>query len=94
MRSGCEAWLMLVQPLSHVVTTEADTYAVAGEGSPGATEPSHWINVVAEYADMFELPGMSAERDTVHHIEVEPGSELPFRQQYHVSAAEIAEVQR
>ena len=49
--------------------------------------------MVAEYADMFEPPGMPAERDTVQRIEVEPGSEPPFRQQYCVSAAELVEVQ-
>ena len=27
MRLGCEAWLMLIQPTTHVVTTEADTCA-------------------------------------------------------------------
>ena len=48
--------------------------------------------MVAEYADVFELPGMPAERDTVHRIKVEPGSEPPFRQQYCISAAELMEV--
>ena len=33
MRRGCEAWLMLLQPSSHVVAMEADTCAGAGEGS-------------------------------------------------------------
>ena len=33
MRRGCEAWLMLLQPSSHVVAKEADTCAGAGEGS-------------------------------------------------------------
>ena len=27
MRLGCEAWLMLIQPATHVVATEADTCA-------------------------------------------------------------------
>ena len=60
MHSGCEAWLMLVQPSSHVVTMEADTCAGPEEGSSGAAEPSGWENMVAEYADMFEPPGMPA----------------------------------
>ena len=93
MRSGCEAWLMMVQPSSHVVTMEADTSARAGEGSAGSAESNHWENVVAEYADMLEPPGMPAERDTVHCIKVEPGSESLCRQQYPVSAAELVEVQ-
>ena len=92
MHSGCEAWLMLVQPSSHVVAMEADTCARAGEGSAGSAEPSRWENVVAEHTDVFEPPGMPAERDTVHRIKVEPGSEPPYRQQYCVSAAELAEV--
>ena len=94
MHSGCEAWLMLVQPSSHVVAMEADTCARAGEGSAGSAEPSCWENVVAKYADVFELPGMPSDRDTMHRIKVEPGSEPPFRQQYRVPAAELAEVQR
>ena len=64
MHSGCEAWLMLVQPSSHVVVMKDDTCAAAGEGSAGTAEPSHWENVVAECADVFELPGMPAEWDT------------------------------
>ena len=94
MHSGCEVWLVLVQPSSHMVTMEADTCARTGEGSAGAAEPSRWENVVAKYAYMFEPPGMPAERDTVHYIKVEPGSEPPFRQQYRIAAAELAEVWR
>ena len=94
MHSGCESWLMLVQPSSHVVTMEADTCARAGEGSAGSAEPSCWENVVAKYADMFEPPGMPADRDTVHRIKVEPGSKPLFTQQYCVSAAELMEVWR
>ena len=71
---------------------EANTCTRAGEGSAGSTEPSRWENVVAEYADMFELPGMPANWETVHCIEVEPGYEPLFRRQYCVSAAELAEV--
>ena len=71
---------------------EADTCARVGEGSAGSAEPTRLENMVAEYADLFELPGMPAERDTVHRMEVEPGSDPPFRQQHHVSAAELAEV--
>ena len=92
MHSGCEAWLMLVQLSSHVVAMEADMCARPGEGSAGSTEPTSWENMVAEYADVFEPPGMPAERDTVHRTKVEPGSEPLFRQQYRVSAAELAEV--
>ena len=92
MPSGCKAWLMLVQLSSHIVAMEADTCTEAGEGSAGTAEPFHWENVVDEYANAFEPPGMPADRETVHCIEMEPGSEPPFRQQYRVSAAELAEV--
>ena len=91
MRSGYDALPMLVQLSSHVVPMEADTCAV-GEGSTCTAEPSHWKNVVDEYIDVFEPPAMPAERDTVHCIEVEPGSEPLYRWQYCVSAAELMEV--
>ena len=51
----------------------------AGEGSAGTTEPTHWENMVAEYIDVFEPRGIPAERDTLHRIKVEPGSEPPYR---------------
>ena len=79
MHSGCEAWLMLVKPSSHMVAMEADTCARAGEGSAGAAEPSRWENMVAEYADMFEPPGMPADKEIVYQIKVVPGSEPLFR---------------
>ena len=62
MRCGCDAWLMLVQPTSHMVTMEADTCAGAGEGyviNPGAYR---WKNLVAEFVDVFEPSRLLAER--------------------------------
>ena len=85
---------MLVQPSSHVVAKEADTCAGAGEGSELQPETSRWNDLVTEFADVFKPPGMPAERDTVHRIELEPGATPPFRRQYRVSAAELAEVRR
>ena len=85
---------MLVQPSSHVVAMEADTYAGEGEGSADTAESTYWENVVAECTHVFEPPGMLAERDSVHCIKVKPGSEPPYRQQYCVSAAELVEVRR
>ena len=70
MRYGCDAWLMLIQPTSHVVAMEADTCAGAGEGSGIKREASCWNNLVAESADIFGPPGMHAERNTVHRIEL------------------------
>ena len=79
MCSGSEACLMLVQLSSHMIAMEADKCTRAGEDSAGTAEPTHWENMVAEYADVFEPPGMPADRNTVHCIKVEPGSEPPFR---------------
>ena len=79
MRLGCEAWLMLIQPTTHVVAMEADTYEDGDVAYNSRMDVSCWESVVAEYSDMFETPGMPANRDTVHHIELEPGSVPPFR---------------
>ena len=57
-----------------MVSMEADTCARAGEGCAGTIEPTCWVNAVFEYTDVLELPGMPAERDSMHCIEVEPGS--------------------
>ena len=78
LRTGCESWLMLLHPTSHVAAMEASTCAGA-EGSEVCTaseplctafEPSHWSKLVEEYSDVFEPPGMPAERDIVHKIEL------------------------
>ena len=61
---------MLIQPATHVVATEADTCAVGD---------ARWESIVAKYSDVFEPTGMPADRDTVHHIKLEPGSVPPFR---------------
>lgn len=82
MRHGCDAWLMLVQPTSDVAAMEADTCAGVGEGSGLNTGASCWNNLVAEFADVFELPGMPAECKTVHRIELQPGATPLFMRQY------------
>ena len=66
MRLGCEAWLMLIQPATHVVATEADTCAEGDMASDSRNDATHWNSIVTEYSDVFEPPGMPAERDTVH----------------------------
>ena len=48
--------------------------------------------MVTEYSDVFEPPGMPVERAINHKIELEPGATPPYRCQYCVSAAELAEV--
>ena len=92
MRLGCEAWLMLIQSATHVVATEADMCAEGDMVSSVDSDTTWWNSIVKEYSDVFEPPGMPAERDTVHRIELKPGSVPPYKQQYRVSAAELAEV--
>ena len=79
MRCGCDAWLMLVQPASHVVDMEADTCAGAGEGSGQLPETTHWKKSVDECANVFEPTGMPVDCETVHRIKLKPGAMHPFR---------------
>ena len=62
MKHVCDAWLMLVQPASHMVTTKADACAGLGVDSGQLPEASRWNNLVAEYEDVFEPPGMPVDR--------------------------------
>ena len=61
---------MLVQPTSHVVAMKADTCIGVEENSGYVPEASCWNALVAKFADVFELPGMPAERKTMHRIEL------------------------
>ena len=79
---------MLIQPATHVVTIETDTCDEGVVVSDARNDTMHWNSIVDEYSDVFEPPGMPAERDTVHRIELEPGSVPPYKWQYRVSAAE------
>ena len=87
LRRGCESWLMLLHPTSHVAAMEASTCAgaegsevyTASEPLSTASEPSRWSTLVDEYPDVFEPPGMPAERYIVHKIKLEPGSQPPYR---------------
>ena len=86
LRRGCESWLMLLHPTSHVAAMEASTCAgaeglevcTASEPLCTAFEPSRWSKLVDEYSDVFEPPGMPAECDIVHKIELKPGSQPPY----------------
>ena len=77
---------MLLHATSHVAAMEASTCAraegleecTASDPSSTASEPSRWSKLVEEYSDVFEPPGMPAERDIVHKIELEPGSQPPY----------------
>ena len=56
--------------------------------------PSKWNNLVQEFDDIFDPPGMPVDRDTVHYIELLHNAEPHYRCQYRMSAAESAEVRR
>ena len=83
---------MLLNPTSHVAAMEASTCASAGEVGPDVVPPSRCSNLVTEYSDVFEPPGMPVERAIDHEIELEPGATPPYRRQYRVSAVELAKV--
>ena len=86
---------MLLNATSHMAAMEASTCASAVEAEPKlCSQPPHWSNLVTEYSDVFEPPGMPVERAINHKIELEPGATPPYRRQYHVSAAELAKVLR
>ena len=85
---------MLSNPTSHVAAMEASTCASAEEVGPDVVPPSRWSNLVTEYSDVFEPPGMPVERAIDHKIELEPGATPPYCRQYRISAAELAEVRR
>ena len=50
-----------------------------GEVSGFEMQTSCWNNVVADYPDVFAEPGMPAERETKHKIELLPGAMPQFR---------------
>ena len=88
-----DAWLMLLQPHSELVTREVIGHSEA-EGLGDVQIPSRWNKLVQEFHDIFDPPGMPVDRDTVHHIELLPNAEPHYRRQYRISAAESAEVRR
>ena len=87
MRLWCEAWLMLIQPATHMVAMEADTCAEGDMASVPDYNATRWNSIIAEYYDLFKPTGMPAEHDTFHRIELKPGSVPAYKQQYRVSAA-------
>ena len=79
LHRGCESWLVSLHPTSHVAAMEASKSAgVEGSEVCTASAPSHWSKLV-EYLDTFEPPGMPAERNIVHKIELKPGSQPPYQ---------------
>ena len=77
---------MLLNPTSRVAAMEASTCACAEEIGPNMVPPSSWSNLVTEYSDVFEPPGMPVERAINHQIELEPGATPPYRRQYCLSS--------
>ena len=76
---AAESWLMLLQPATTAVGMEPKAEDELGEVSGFETETSRWNNVVADYPDVFAEPGMPAERETKHKIELLPGATPPYR---------------
>ena len=69
---------MLLHPTGHVAAMEASMCAGV-EGSEVCTaSASHWSQIVDEYSDLFKPPGLPAERDIVHKIELKRGSQPPY----------------
>ena len=82
-----EAWLILLQPYSKLVTRKVIHHSEAG--GPGDVQiHSKWKNLVQEFHDIFDPPGMPVNRDTVHYIELFPNAEPHYRRWYRMSAAE------
>ena len=73
-----EAWLILLQPHSELVTREVIGHS-EGKGNGDVQNPSRWDKLVAEFHDIFDPPGMPVDRDTVHHIEHFPNAEPHYR---------------
>ena len=65
---------MLLQPANTAVGMEPKVEDELGEVSGFEIEASCWNNVVADYPDVFAEPGMPAERETKHRIELLPGA--------------------
>ena len=88
-----EAWLMLLQPHSELVTREVIGHSEA-EGHGDVQIPFRWNKLVQGLHYIFDPHGMPVDRDTVHHIELLPNAEPHYRCHYRMSAAESAEVRR
>ena len=79
---------MLLHPTSHVAAMEASSCAgVERSEVYTASEPSCWSKLIDDYSDIFEPPGMPANRDIVHKIKLGPGLQPPYQQYYCVSVA-------
>ena len=86
-----DAWLILLQPHSELVTREVIGHSEA-EGLEDIQIPSSRNKLVQKFLDIFYPPGMPVDRDTVHYIELLPNAEPHYRRQYRISAAKSVEV--
>ena len=73
---------------------EVDTDIVGTNGKDGSVinGPTCWDQFCDEYADVFKPPGFPAKHEIEHDIELLPGATPQHPRQYHISAAELAEV--
>ena len=74
-----DGWLMLLQPATTAVDMESKAEGELGGVSDFEAEASRWSSVVADYPDVFAEPGMPAERETKHRIELLPGATPQYR---------------
>ena len=70
---------MLLQPAASPAARVAEGQAGVGELGSAAADPTRWDNIVKEYSDVFEPPGMPADRKIVHEIELLPGAKPPHK---------------
>ena len=74
-----EGWLMLLQPATTAVGMETKAEGAMGEVFGFETRTSRCYNLVADYPGVFAEPGMPAERETKHRIELLPGAMPQYR---------------
>ena len=87
------AWLMLLQPHSELVTRGVIGHSKA-KGLGDIQIPSRWNKFVQDLHDIFDPPGMPVDRETMHHIELLPNAKPHYRRQYRMAAVESAEVRK
>ena len=73
-----EAWLILLQPHSELVTREVIGHSEA-ESHGDIQAPSILDNLFEEFHDIFDLSGMPMDRDTVHQIELLTNAEPHYK---------------
>ena len=73
-----EAWLMLLQTHSELVTREVIVHSEAN--AHGDVQiPSICHKLITELHDIFDPPGMPGDRDTVYYIELLPNAKPNYR---------------